>query len=129
SLCAEVSHAYGIIDGDVPRFRNRDSGRGDYGGHRHGNLRGTIEPACRAEAKPRHFYNTIMLILWNTLFYFAKVLDILVTTYSVILFARVILSWVSIPYNQIVHMIYQLTDPVLRPIRRRLPMSWGIDLS
>jgi YggT family protein len=47
----------------------------------------------------------------------------------VVLFARVVMSWIRVPYNQIVHLIYQLTEPILRPIRRRMPMSIGIDFS
>jgi YggT family protein len=70
-----------------------------------------------------------MLILLNILYWFARVLDALVTLYMVVLFARVIISWIRVPYNQIVHLIYQVTEPVLRPIRRRMPMSLGLDLS
>jgi YggT family protein len=32
------------------------------------------------------------------------------------------------PWNPIVQFLYQITEPVLRPIRRRLPVA-GIDLS
>ena len=47
----------------------------------------------------------------------------------IVLFARVVISWIRVPYNSIVHMIYQMTEPILRPIRRRMPMSLGIDFS
>lgn len=50
--------------------------------------------------------------------------------YAVILLARVLLSWVQIdPNNQLVKIIYQLTEPLLAPIRRLLPQSGGIDFS
>ncbi len=50
--------------------------------------------------------------------------------YAVILFARVMLSWVQLdPNSQLVHLIYQLTEPVLAPIRRLLPQSSGMDFS
>jgi YggT family protein len=50
--------------------------------------------------------------------------------YAVILLARVLLSWVQIdPNNQLVHIIYQLTEPLLAPIRRLLPQSSGMDFS
>jgi YggT family protein len=50
--------------------------------------------------------------------------------YAVILLARVLLSWLQIdPNNQWVKIIYQLTEPLLAPIRRLLPQSGGIDFS
>jgi YggT family protein len=50
--------------------------------------------------------------------------------YAVILFARVLLSWVQIdPNNQLVKIIYQLTEPLLAPIRRLLPQGGGMDFS
>jgi len=50
--------------------------------------------------------------------------------YTVILLARVLLSWLQIdPNNQWVKIIYQLTEPLLAPIRRLLPQSAGIDFS
>lgn len=70
-----------------------------------------------------------MLILLNILRWFAFVLDSIIKIYMIVLFARVVISWIRVPYNQIVHMIYQMTEPVLRPIRRRMPMSLGIDFS
>lgn len=70
-----------------------------------------------------------MLILLNILRWFAFVLDMIIKTYMIVLFARVVISWIRVPYNQIVHVIYQMTEPVLRPIRRRMPMSLGIDFS
>jgi YggT family protein len=70
-----------------------------------------------------------MLILLNILRWFAVILDWIIKFYMIVLFARVVISWIRVPYNQVVHMIYQMTEPVLRPIRRRMPMSLGIDLS
>jgi YggT family protein len=46
-----------------------------------------------------------------------------------IIIIRALISWVNPdPWNPIVRFLYQVTEPVLRPIRRRLPLS-GIDLS
>jgi YggT family protein len=70
-----------------------------------------------------------MLILLNVLRAFALILDSIITIYLVVLFARVILSWIRLPYNPIVPVIYKITEPVLGPIRRKLPMTWGIDFS
>ncbi|MCI0413416.1 YggT family protein [bacterium] len=70
-----------------------------------------------------------MLILLNVLRAVAYILDSIITIFLVVLFARVILSWIRLPYNPIVHAIYKITEPVLSPIRRKLPMTWGIDFS
>jgi YggT family protein len=45
------------------------------------------------------------------------------------LFARVVLSWIRLPYNQVIHFIYQITEPILRPVRNRMPVTWRIDFS
>jgi len=42
--------------------------------------------------------------------------------------ARAILSWVSPdPYNPIVKLIYQITDPMLKPFYRWVPPFYGVD--
>ena len=46
-----------------------------------------------------------------------------------IIVIRALLSWVNPdPWNPIVRFLYQVTEPVLRPIRQRLPAA-GIDFS
>jgi YggT family protein len=51
--------------------------------------------------------------------------------YMFIVIARALISWVSPdPYNPIVQFLYRATEPVLEPIRRRLPGGgFGIDFS
>lgn len=50
--------------------------------------------------------------------------------YTFLIIVRVVLSWVSTGgYNPAVAIIYTLTDPVLRPIRRIIPVMGGFDLS
>ena len=49
--------------------------------------------------------------------------------YMWIIIIRALLSWVNPdPWNPIVRFLYQVTEPVLRPIRRRLPYT-AIDFS
>lgn len=49
--------------------------------------------------------------------------------YNIVIFARVLLSWIiRDPGNPIYHFLYELTEPVLAPIRRIMP-SMGLDLS
>ncbi len=44
--------------------------------------------------------------------------------------ARAILSWFPIsPSNPFLRIVHQLTDPLIVPLRRRLPSMGGFDLS
>jgi len=72
-----------------------------------------------------------MFVLGNFIIALAKILDIALTLYMWIIIGRALISWVNPdPYNQIVVFLYRVTEPVLSPIRRRLPMSnVGIDFS
>ena len=59
-----------------------------------------------------------------------SIVRLLFEIYSFILLARVLLSWVQLdPGNPIVRIIYQLTEPLLAPIRRILPQSGMMDFS
>ncbi len=50
--------------------------------------------------------------------------------YSFILLARVLVSWFPVdPYNPIIRLLHQLTEPLLAPIRRVLPPTGMLDLS
>ena len=53
------------------------------------------------------------------------------TVYQVILLARVLMTWIpNLDYrNPIVRILYQLTEPVLEPVRRMLPSTGGMDFS
>ncbi len=72
-----------------------------------------------------------MFVFSNFLIGVAKVLDIVLTLYMWIIIARAVISWVNPdPYNPIVRFLNSVTEPVLYPIRRRLPISLGgIDFS
>ncbi|MBL4759690.1 MAG: YggT family protein [Mariprofundaceae bacterium] len=60
----------------------------------------------------------------------AGVLDMILFLVMIIVIARAVLSWVSPdPYNLIVRMINQLSEPLLFPIRRRVPYIGGMDFS
>ena len=57
--------------------------------------------------------------------------NLAIQIYIYIIIARAIVSWVSPdPYNPIVRVLYQITEPVLRWVRQRLPVAtMGIDFS
>jgi YggT family protein len=72
-----------------------------------------------------------MFVLANFLGAIARVLDIALTVYYWLIIVRALISWVNPdPRNPIVQVLQLVTEPVLAPIRRRLPMwRMGIDLS
>ena len=72
-----------------------------------------------------------MFVLGNFIAAIAQILDTLLTLYMWIIVIRAVLSWVNPdPYNPIVRLLYRLTEPVMGPIRRLLPLrGMGIDLS
>ncbi|SPD72804.1 conserved hypothetical protein [uncultured Desulfobacterium sp.] len=71
-----------------------------------------------------------MFIVSNLLIAVAKMLDIVLSLYMWLIIGRAVISWVSPdPYNPIVRFLLSVTEPVLYPIRRRLPMLGGMDFS
>ena len=71
-----------------------------------------------------------MFIVANFIVAVAKMIDIIMTLYMWFIIARAVISWVNAdPYNPIVRFLISATEPVLYPIRRRLPMFGGIDFS
>jgi len=48
----------------------------------------------------------------------------------IVILVRVVFSWVSpYPNNSVYRFVYQVTEPILGPVRRRLPPVSGMDLS
>ena len=47
----------------------------------------------------------------------------------ILIFARIILSWVNIGGYQIRDLVFRLTEPMLAPVRRLMPATSGLDLS
>ena len=72
-----------------------------------------------------------MFVLGNLLNAVAWVLDNVITLYVLIIVVHALLSWVKPdPLNPIVRTLSLLSDFVLDPIRRLIPMhSLGVDLS
>jgi YggT family protein len=67
-----------------------------------------------------------MFVFSNFLVAVAKILDIALSLYMWIIIGRAVISWVNPdPYNTIVRVLYSVTEPVLYPIRRRLPINFG----
>lgn len=74
-----------------------------------------------------------MKILGYLVMAIAKMLDLLIDVYTFVVLIAVILSWVRPdPYNPIVRLIRQLTEPVFNRVRRFMPdaiLRVGLDLS
>lgn len=72
-----------------------------------------------------------MFVFSNLVLTMARILELLMWAYFWIIIARAVLSWVNPdPFNPIVRFLYRVTEPVLRPIRHRLPtLAMGLDLS
>lgn len=72
-----------------------------------------------------------MYIIGYFLMAAAKVMDIVLLLFMWIVIARAVLSWVNPdPYNPIVRFIHNVTEPIMYPIRAKLPINFGgIDFS
>jgi YggT family protein len=61
----------------------------------------------------------------------ANLLSLLIYIFIFAILIQVILTWITPPdsYNPLSYLLYHLNEPLLRPVRRRLPLLQGIDLS
>ena len=72
-----------------------------------------------------------MFVFGNLIEALAYILDATLTIYMWMIIARALISWVNPdPYNRIVIFLYKVTEPVLSPVRRWIPLGHlGIDIS
>lgn len=71
-----------------------------------------------------------MFVLANLLGALAQILDYVLWAYMWILLGRVVVSLFNVDdQNPIVRFLYAATEPVLAPVRRRLPWYGGFDIS
>jgi YggT family protein len=72
-----------------------------------------------------------MFALRNLIEALASILNLGLTIYLWVIIARALLSWVNPdPYNPIVRFLYNVTEPVLGWVRRRVPLIFGgLDLT
>jgi len=79
--------------------------------------------ASRISSSPLNFQQIVV-------FSIMKLAATLLMTYFFLIIASVILSWVGARMRHpVVPLVYQLTEPVLRPFRKIIPPIAGIDLS
>ena len=71
-----------------------------------------------------------MFIIANLIKAVAFIIDQALFIYMWVIIIRALISWVNPdPWNPIVQFLYRATEPVLRPIRRFIPISFGLDIS
>ena len=54
--------------------------------------------------------------------------SLIISLLTALLIIQAVLSWIQ-PSSPVQYILHQLTDPMLQPIRRALPLVGGIDLS
>ncbi len=60
----------------------------------------------------------------------AGILDFVFQLYILLILARVLLEWMQLSYaHPVMRFLWDATEPVLRPIRRRLPTFSGLDFT
>lgn len=70
-----------------------------------------------------------MFVLSNLLISLAKIIQLVLPVLYWLILIRALISWVNPdPLNPIVQFLYRVTEPILEPIRRRLPVM-AIDIS
>jgi YggT family protein len=72
-----------------------------------------------------------MFVFNNFMMAIAQLVEFLLVAYMWIVIGRAVISWVNAdPSNPIVRFLYEVTEPLLRRIRRLSPVSMGsIDFS
>lgn len=71
-----------------------------------------------------------MFILGYFLQALAMLIHFVLVAVMIVVVARAVLSWVSPdPYNPVVRIIIQLSEPLLYPVRRYIPGMGGMDIS
>jgi len=62
--------------------------------------------------------------------FLATFIDTFFFALNLAILARVLLSWVQVdPYNPLVQLLFQVTEPILEPFRRVIPPIGMIDIS
>lgn len=70
--------------------------------------------------------NILLLLAWSVL----GVVALLVNIYFFALLAMIILSWIAPgSSNPAVYLLFQITEPVMKPFRKALPPMGGMDFS
>jgi len=59
-----------------------------------------------------------------------RAIDFVFGLLNLVILLRVLFSWINpAPGNRLVRLIYQITDPILEPLRRYIPPLAGMDIT
>ena len=59
-----------------------------------------------------------------------RLVDFIFWLLDLAILLRVLFSWINPdPFNALVRIVYQITDPVLAPLRRVIPPVGGLDIT
>jgi YggT family protein len=59
-----------------------------------------------------------------------RAVDFIFWLLNLAILLRVLFSWINPdPRNVLVHLVYQITDPILAPLRRYIPSVAGLDIT
>jgi len=60
----------------------------------------------------------------------ASLMQMIFALYSLTIIARVFMDWMRVdPYHPLARFLYQITEPVLAPLRARIPPIGMVDIS
>ncbi len=70
-----------------------------------------------------------MFVFSNLFTALATLSNVILTILYWLILIRALISWVNPdPYNPIVQFLYKTTEPILYPIRKMIPMQFGIGI-
>jgi YggT family protein len=59
-----------------------------------------------------------------------SLVELLFTLYTLAIIARVLISWLRVdPYHPAIQFLYRITEPLLAPLRARIPLVGMVDVS
>jgi YggT family protein len=59
-----------------------------------------------------------------------RLIDLAFWLLNLAILLRVLFSWINPdPYNALVRLVYQVTEPILAPLRRYIPPVAGLDIT
>ena len=59
-----------------------------------------------------------------------RIVDMLFWVLDLAILLRVLFSWINPdPYNALVRLVHQITEPILAPLRRYVPSFGGLDVT
>ncbi|HAI68707.1 MAG TPA: YggT family protein [Gammaproteobacteria bacterium] len=76
-------------------------------------------------------YGQPLSIIGLFLLSLANLLSLMIYIFIFAIIIQVILSWITSPdnYNPLSNILFHLNEPILRPVRRKIPPLQGLDLS